>query len=117
MTKSEQLFAQAQQFLPGGVNSPVRACQAVGTYPRFLERGQGGHVWDVDGREYIDLIGSWGPLILGHCHEAVEQAVQAAMKRGLSFGAPTAAEVEMARLVCRMTGIEMVRMVTPAPRR
>ena len=111
MTKSEQLFAQAQQFLPGGVNSPVRACQAVGTYPRFLERGQGGHVWDVDGREYIDLIGSWGPLILGHCHEAVEQAVQAAMKRGLSFGAPTAAEVEMARLVCRMTGIEMVRMV------
>ena len=111
MTKSEQLFAEAQQVLPGGVNSPVRACRAVDTYPRFLDHGMGSHVWDVDGNEYIDLIGSWGPLILGHCCEAVEQAVTAAISKGLSFGAPTAAEVEMAQLVCQMTGLEMVRMV------
>lgn len=111
MTKSEQLFAEAQQVLPGGVNSPVRACRAVDTYPRFLDHGMGSHVWDVDGNEYIDLIGSWGPLILGHCCQAVEQAVTAAISKGLSFGAPTAAEVEMAQLVCQMTGLEMVRMV------
>ena len=110
MTKSEQLFAEAQQVLPGGVNSPVRACRAVDTYPRFLDHGMGSHVWDVDGNEYIDLIGSWGPLILGHCCQAVEQAVTAAISKGLSFGAPTAAEVEMAQLVCRMTGLEMERM-------
>ena len=89
----------------------MRACRAVGTYPRFLERGLGSHVWDVDGREYIDLICSWGPLILGHCNEEVERAVQEAVRKGLSFGAPTAIEVEMAELVCRMTGVEMVRMV------
>ena len=112
MTRSEVLFAAAQRVLPGGVNSPVRACRAVGTYPRFLEKGMGSHVWDVDGKEYIDLICSWGPLILGHCNEAVEQAVQAAIKNGLSFGAPTAIEVEMAELVCQMTGVEMVRMVS-----
>lgn len=111
MTRSESLFEAAQRVLPGGVNSPVRACRAVGTYPRFLERGMGSHVWDADGQEYIDLICSWGPLILGHCNENVERAVQEAVKKGLSFGAPTAIEVEMAELVCRMTGIEMVRMV------
>lgn len=111
MTRSESLFEAAQRVLPGGVNSPVRACRAVGTYPRFLERGLGSHVWDVDGQEYIDLICSWGPLILGHCNENVERAVQEAVKKGLSFGAPTAIEVEMAELVCRMTGVEMVRMV------
>lgn len=111
MTRSEQLFEKAQQVMPGGVNSPVRACRSVGTYPRFLDRGLGSHVWDMDGKEYIDLIGSWGPLILGHCCEAVEQAVSDAIRKGLSFGAPTAAEVDMAQLVCDMTGIEMVRMV------
>lgn len=111
MTRSEQLFAAAQQVMPGGVNSPVRACRSVGTYPRFLERGLGSHVWDVDGNEYIDLVGSWGPLILGHCNEAVERAVEEAIRKGLSFGAPTEAEVEMAQLVCDMTGVEMVRMV------
>ena len=111
MTRSEQLFAAAQEVMPGGVNSPVRACRSVGTYPRFLERGLGSHVWDVDGNEYIDLIGSWGPLILGHCCEAVEQAVEQAIRKGLSFGAPTEAEVDMAQLVCEMTGVEMVRMV------
>lgn len=111
MTRSQQLFEAAQQVMPGGVNSPVRACRSVGTYPRFLEKGLGSHVWDVDGKEYIDLICSWGPLILGHCQENVEQAVAKAIRMGLSFGAPTAAEVEMAQLVCRMTGVEMVRMV------
>ena len=111
MTRSEQLFEAAQKVMPGGVNSPVRACRSVGTYPRFLDRGLGSHVWDVDGKEYIDLIGSWGPLILGHCCEAVEQAVSEAIRKGLSFGAPTSAEVDMAQLVCDMTGIEMVRMV------
>ena len=111
MTRSEQLFEKAQQVMPGGVNSPVRACRSVGTYPRFLDRGLGSHVWDVDGKEYIDLIGSWGPLILGHCCEAVEQAVSDAIRKGLSFGAPTAAEVDMAQLVCKMTGTQMVRMV------
>lgn len=111
MTRSETLFAAAQKVLPGGVNSPVRACRAVGTYPRFLEKGKGSRVWDADGKEYIDLICSWGPLILGHCNEEVEQAVLKAVKNGLSFGAPTAIEVEMAELVCQMTGVEMVRMV------
>lgn len=111
MTRSELLFEQAQLVMPGGVNSPVRACRSVGTYPRFLEKGLGSHVWDVDGNEYIDLICSWGPLILGHCEPHVEEAVRESISRGLSFGAPTAIEVEMAKLVCRMTGVEMVRMV------
>lgn len=111
MTRSELLFEQAQLVMPGGVNSPVRACRSVGTYPRFLEKGLGSHVWDVDGNEYIDLICSWGPLILGHCEPHVEEAVRESISRGLSFGAPTAIEVEMAQLVCRMTGVEMVRMV------
>lgn len=111
MTRSEQLFAAAQRVMPGGVNSPVRACRAVGAEPRFLSRGKGSRVWDVDGNEFVDLVCSWGPLILGHCHPVVEEAVLAAARRGLSFGANTEAEVELAELVCRMTGIEMVRMV------
>ena len=111
MTRSEALFAQAQTVMPGGVNSPVRACRSVGTYPRFLEKGKGSHVWDVDGNEYVDFICSWGPLILGHCQEDVEKAVAESIGKGLSFGAPTAIEVEMAQLVCEMTGVEMVRMV------
>lgn len=110
-TRSEELFEAAQKVMPGGVNSPVRACRAVETYPRFLDQGKGSRVWDVDGKEYIDLICSWGPLILGHRSEAVETAVLEAVTKGLSFGAPTAIEVEMARLVCDMTGVEMVRMV------
>ena len=111
MTRSETLFQAAQLVMPGGVNSPVRACRAVGTYPRFLAEGKGSHVIDVDGNEYIDLICSWGPLILGHCHQAVEQAVLEAVRHGLSFGAPTEIEVKMAELVTKMTGTEMVRMV------
>ena len=111
MTRSETLFQAAQLVMPGGVNSPVRACRAVGTYPRFLAEGRGSHVIDVDGNEYIDLICSWGPLILGHCHQAVEEAVLEAVRHGLSFGAPTEIEVKMAELVTKMTGTEMVRMV------
>lgn len=112
MTRSEELFERAQKVMPGGVNSPVRACRAVGTYPRFIRRGRGGHIFDVDGQEYVDLVGSWGPLILGHCRQEVLEAVGEAMAGGLSFGAPTAAEVEMAELICRMVpGMEMVRMV------
>lgn len=111
MTRSETLFQAAQLVMPGGVNSPVRACRAVGTYPRFLSEGRGSHVTDVDGNEYIDLICSWGPLILGHCHQAVEEAVLEAVRHGLSFGAPTEIEVKMAELVTKMTGTEMVRMV------
>jgi len=111
MTRSEQLFVAAQKVLPGGVNSPVRACRSVGTDPRFLKKGAGCRVWDVDDAEYIDLIGSWGPLILGHCRKEVEEAVIDAVRCGLSFGAPTAPEVEMAELVCQMTGVDMVRMV------
>ena len=111
MTRSETLFQAAQLVMPGGVNSPVRACRAVGTYPRFLSEGRGSHVIDVDGNEYIDLICSWGPLILGHCHQAVEEAVLEAVRHGLSFGAPTEIEVKMAELVTKMTGTEMVRMV------
>lgn len=112
MTKSETLFDAAQKVLPGGVNSPVRACQAVGTYPRFIQKGKGSHIYDVDGGEYVDLICSWGPLILGHCHPAVEEAVLRAVKDGLSFGAPTEIEVEMAEQICAMVpGMEMLRMV------
>jgi glutamate-1-semialdehyde 2,1-aminomutase len=112
MTRSEQLFDAAQKVLPGGVNSPVRACKAVGTYPRFISKGVGSRIFDVDGNEYIDLICSWGPLILGHCQPEVEDAVLRAVKDGLSFGAPTEIEVEMAQQICTMVpGLEMVRMV------
>lgn len=112
MTRSEELFERAQRVMPGGVNSPVRACRAVGTYPRFIQKGRGGRIFDADGQEYVDLVCSWGPLILGHCRREVLEAVGEAMANGLSFGAPTAAEVEMAELICRMVpGMEMVRMV------
>lgn len=112
MTKSEELFDKAQGLMPGGVNSPVRACRAVGTYPRFIQRGEGSHIFDVDGNEYIDLVCSWGPLILGHCAPEVEEAVLRTVKDGLSFGAPTELEVEMAEQICSMVpGLEMVRMV------
>ena len=110
--QSQTLFERAQKVLPGGVNSPVRAFRAVGGTPPFLVRGHGSHVWDVDGNEYIDFVGSWGPLILGHGAPEVLEAVQKAMKDGLSFGAPTEMEVEMAELLVEMVPhIEMVRMV------
>lgn len=110
--KSEELFARAQKVLPGGVNSPVRAFRSVGGTPPFLVRGKGCRVWDEDGREYLDFVGSWGPLILGHSHPAVLEAVAEAMQDGLSFGAPTAREVEIAELLAEIVpNADMVRMV------
>ena len=110
--KSEELFAQAQQYIPGGVNSPVRSFRAVGGTPPFLARGQGSRVWDVDGNEYIDFLGSWGPLVLGHAHPQVVDALKMAAEGGTSFGAPVELEVELARLICQaMPSIERVRLV------
>ena len=112
MTKSEALFAEALQYIPGGVNSPVRAFGSVGMTPRFIEHALGAYITDVDGREYIDFIGSWGPLILGHNHPEIKEQVIRACEKGLSFGAVTAAEVEMAKLICEVVpSVEMVRMV------
>lgn len=111
-TISEQLFARAQLSIPGGVNSPVRAFQGVGGTPRFIERGEGSRIYDADGNEYIDYIGSWGPLLLGHRHPEVIAAIEAALEIGTSFGAPTAREVELAELICDLVpSIEMVRLV------
>ncbi|MBS5149909.1 MAG: glutamate-1-semialdehyde 2,1-aminomutase [Butyricicoccus pullicaecorum] len=110
--RSQALFERAQKVLPGGVNSPVRAYRSVGGTPPFLVRGAGSRVWDADGNEYIDFIGSWGPLILGHSDPRVLKAVQAAMENGLSFGAPTPIEVDVAELLVDMVpNIDMVRMV------
>jgi glutamate-1-semialdehyde 2,1-aminomutase len=110
---SEALFKEAQRYIPGGVNSPVRAFRAVGGTPRFIARAAGSKVYDVDGREYIDYVGSWGPMILGHAHPEVVQAVQRAAERGTSYGAPTEAEVILARLICEaFSSIELVRLVS-----
>jgi glutamate-1-semialdehyde 2,1-aminomutase len=112
VTKSSKLFATAQRHIPGGVNSPVRALRHVGADPFFVERAQGAKVWDVDGNEYIDYVGSWGPAILGHAPKVVVDAVREATARGLSFGIPNPLEVEMAELICKwMPSIEKVRMV------
>lgn len=113
MNQNQQLFAAAQKHIPGGVNSPVRAFGSVGGTPRFFKKGLGAYVWDVDDQRYIDYVGSWGPLILGHTHPDVLEAVIAAAKNGMSFGAPTAAEVELADLICEMLpSIEQVRLVS-----
>lgn len=110
--KSRKLFEQAQTLIPGGVNSPVRACRSVGADPLFIDRAKGCMVYDSDGNEYIDYVGSWGPMILGHAHPAVENAVYAALKNGASFGAPTAREIELAQMIQEaMPCVEMVRMV------
>lgn len=109
---SEKAMERAKDFLPGGVNSPVRAFGAVGGTPPFIVKGKGSHIWDLDNNEYIDFVGSWGPLILGHSYEPVLEAVNETVKNGLSFGAPTLKEVEMAeKLVSIVPNIEMVRMV------
>lgn len=113
MDRNHQLFEQSQKVIPGGVNSPVRAFKSVGGVPRFLARGQGSRVWDVDGREYIDYVGSWGPAILGHAHPDAVRAVQEQAALGLSFGAPTELELEMAELLVRLLpGFEKVRLVS-----
>ena len=109
---SEELFATACQVLPGGVNSPVRAYRSVGLTPRFIQRADGSYIYDVEGRRYIDYVCSWGPMILGHNHPVIREAVEKAVVDGLSFGAPTPREVEIAQLMVEMVpGLEMVRMV------
>ena len=110
---NDELFERARRVIPGGVNSPVRAFRAVGGTPRFIVRGDGPYIFDAEGKRYIDYVGSWGPLIVGHAHAAVLEAVRKAAEAGLSFGAPTEREVEMAELLKRlMPGLELVRLVS-----
>ncbi|MEB5838254.1 glutamate-1-semialdehyde 2,1-aminomutase [Pantoea dispersa] len=112
MSKSENLYAEAQRLIPGGVNSPVRAFTGVGGVPLFIERADGAYLYDADGKAYIDYVGSWGPMVLGHNNAIIRNAVIEAAARGLSFGAPTEMEVKMAELVCELVpSMDMVRMV------
>ncbi len=113
MSKSEELFRRAQKVIPGGVNSPVRAFRGVGGDPVFFTRGEGAWLYDADGKRYVDYVGSWGPMIAGHCHPDVVRAVQESAANGLGFGAPTEIETQMAELLCEMVpSLEMVRMVS-----
>ena len=113
MTQSEELFARAQRLIPGGVNSPVRAFKAVGGTPLFIRKAEGARMWDADGKGYIDYMGSWGPLILGHAHPSVIEAITQSAARGTSYGAPCAAEVELADRVVRLVpSIQKVRFVS-----
>ena len=113
MQTNEELFARAQLVIPGGVNSPVRAFRAVGGTPRFIQRGHGAYIWDAEGKKYIDYIGSWGPMILGHGHPAVLEAVQKAALDGFSFGAPTEREIELAEaIIALVPSVEQVRLVS-----
>jgi len=113
MATNEELFARAQRVIPGGVNSPVRAFRAVGGTPRFIARAEGPYMWDAEGRRYIDYIGSWGPMILGHGHPAVLEAVQQAALDGFSFGAPTEREIELAEaIIALVPSVEQVRLVS-----
>ena len=112
-SRNQDLFEQSQRLIPGGVNSPVRAFKSVGGTPLFFKRGQGAYVWDADDKRYIDYVGSWGPMIAGHSHPTVVKAVQDAAAQGLGFGAPTASELEMAELLCKLLpSLEMVRLVS-----
>lgn len=112
-SRNDVLFERAKRVIPGGVNSPVRAFKAVGGTPRFVQRAQGAYFWDADGQRYIDYIGSWGPMILGHGHPAVLQAVQKAAVDGFSYGAPTEREVELAEEIIKLVpSIEMIRLVS-----
>ncbi len=113
MSKSEELFRRAQKVIPGGVNSPVRAFRGVGGDPVFFTRGEGAWLYDADGKRYVDYVGSWGPMIAGHCHPDVVRAVRETAANGLGFGAPTEIETQMAELLCEMVpSLEMVRMVS-----
>ena len=113
MPSSHELYQEACKYIPGGVNSPVRAFRGVGGEPIFFARAQGPYLWSAEGRRYIDYIGSWGPMVVGHAHPDVVHAVQQTVAHGLSFGAPTAIETDMARLVCELVpSIELVRMVS-----
>ena len=110
--RSDNLFEKAQSYLPGGVNSPVRAFGAVGGQPLFIERGQGARIYDVDGNEFIDYVGSWGPMIPGHAHPGVVEALKQALERGTSFGAPTELEIILARIIYdALPSMQMVRLV------
>ncbi|HZX29975.1 MAG TPA: glutamate-1-semialdehyde 2,1-aminomutase [Rhodocyclaceae bacterium] len=112
-SRNQELFERAQRHIPGGVNSPVRAFRSVGGTPRFFRKGEGARVQDVDGKWYVDYVGSWGPMIVGHSHQKVVRAVQLAAADGLSFGAPTEREVEMADLLCHLVpSMDMVRLVS-----
>ncbi len=118
MSRNEALFSRAQKTIPGGVNSPVRAFRSVGGAPRFFTRGEGARVWDADGKAYLDYVGSWGPLILGHADPDTVAAVQQAAAKGLSFGAPTEGEVELAELLVRACRAwTWCAWSPPAPRR
>jgi len=111
--RNQQLFELSQRYIPGGVNSPVRAFNSVGGEPVFFQRGEGAYFWDSAGKPYVDYVGSWGPLILGHAHPDVVKAVQVAAQNGLTFGAPTEAELEIAQLICQLLpSIEQVRLVS-----
>ncbi len=113
MSKSQTLFEKAQQTIPGGVNSPVRAFKSVGGTPLFIDRAEGAYLYDVDGNRYIDYVGSWGPMIAGHANPEVIDAVKKAAEKGLSYGAPTEIEIDMSRRICELVpSIEMVRMVS-----
>src|SRR5438067_3961502 len=108
---SEKLFAEALRLIPGGVNSPVRAFRAVGGQPFFVNKAKGAHIWDVDGNDYVDYVGTWGPAILGHAHPKIVMAVQQAAENGTSFGIPNPLEVTMAKLICSMVpSVKKVRM-------
>src|SRR5882757_1482322 len=111
-TRSEASFERAQKIIPGGVNSPVRAFRGVGGVPRFIERGEGSHIFDADGNSYVDYVGSWGPLLLGHRSQPVMDALREALERGTRFGAPTEGEVELAELISQVVpSMEMLRLV------
>ena len=111
-TNSQSLFEKALKIIPGGVNSPVRACKSVGADPLFIERGEGCLIYDADGNRFIDYIGSWGPLILGHRHPAVVDAITAVLERGTSFGAPSDLEIQLAEMVIdAVASVDVVRMV------
>ncbi len=113
LSKSEALFAEAQKYIPGGVNSPVRSFNAVGGTPLFIARGKGSRVWDVDGNEYIDYLGSWGPLVLGHSHPAVVEVLIKTAESGTSFGAPVEQEIELAKMICTaLPSVDSVRLVS-----
>jgi len=113
MSRNDELFARAQRTIPAGVNSPVRAFRSVGGTPRFFKRGEGAYLWDADDKRYIDYVGSWGPAILGHAHPETVRAVRETALHGLSFGAPTEIEIEMAETLCRLLpSMEMVRLVS-----
>ena len=113
MSKSDALFAEAKKYIPGGVNSPVRAFKAVGGNPPFIDKGAGSKIYDADGKEYIDFVCSWGPLILGHCHPEIVESLKKCMEKGTSFGASTELEVQLAKAIVKaVPSMEMVRLVS-----